>query len=95
MLIHDCQYTDREYPNHLGWGHSPMSDALEFGHRVAAERLLLFHHDPLHSDEDLDLLAATVGERWEALGGSADQVELATERREMAIMPAHARTPAR
>jgi phosphoribosyl 1,2-cyclic phosphodiesterase len=95
MLIHDCQYTDREYPNHLGWGHSPMSDALEFGRRVAADRLLLFHHDPLHSDDDLDNLAAEVGERWEGLGGSADQVEMAAERREMAIEPAPVRTPAR
>jgi len=85
MLVHDCQYTDREYPNHLGWGHSPMSDALEFGHRVAAERLLLFHHDPLHSDADLDDMAAAVAVRWEQLGGSAEQVELATERRELVI----------
>ena len=23
LLIHDCQYTDEEYPEHVGWGHSP------------------------------------------------------------------------
>ena len=22
LLIHDCQYTDDEYPEHVGWGHS-------------------------------------------------------------------------
>ncbi len=22
LLIHDCQYTDEEYPDHIGWGHS-------------------------------------------------------------------------
>ncbi len=22
LLIHDCQYTDEEYPEHIGWGHS-------------------------------------------------------------------------
>jgi phosphoribosyl 1,2-cyclic phosphodiesterase len=86
MLVHDCQYTDTEYPNHLGWGHSPMSDALEFGHRVAAERLLLFHHDPLHSDDDLDALAEEVAVRWTGLGGSPEQVELATERRELTLL---------
>jgi phosphoribosyl 1,2-cyclic phosphodiesterase len=93
MLIHDCQYTDREYPNHLGWGHSPMSDALEFGHRVAAERLLMFHHDPLHSDDDLDRLADDVAARWEQLGGSPEQVELATERRELMVSPAPTPAP--
>jgi phosphoribosyl 1,2-cyclic phosphodiesterase len=85
LLIHDCQYTDREYPHHLGWGHSPMSDALEFGRRVGADRILLFHHDPLHSDDFLDSLAGEVGERWQDLGGSVNQVELATERQELAI----------
>jgi phosphoribosyl 1,2-cyclic phosphodiesterase len=85
MLIHDCQYTDEEYKNHLGWGHSPVSDALGFGHRVATERLLLFHHDPLHSDDFLDSLAGDVAARWEDLGGRPEQVELATERREIAL----------
>jgi phosphoribosyl 1,2-cyclic phosphodiesterase len=97
LLVHDCQYTDLEYPNHLGWGHSPMSDALEFGHRVGAERLLLFHHDPLHTDADLDRLAVDVTDRWQGFGGSADRVELACERDEMVIAPspAAARTAAR
>ena len=87
MLIHDCQYTDAEYRNHLGWGHSPLSDALGFGHRVGAERLLLFHHDPLHSDDFLDGMCGEVSSRWEELGGRPEQVELATERREMMIAP--------
>jgi phosphoribosyl 1,2-cyclic phosphodiesterase len=94
LLVHDCQYTDLEYPNHLGWGHSPMSDALEFGHRVAAERLLLFHHDPLHTDADLDGLAGDVAERWAGLGGAASQVQLARERDEMTVAPPPARESA-
>ena len=85
LLIHDCQYTDDEYPAHLGWGHSPLSDALSFGQRVGAERLLLFHHDPLHSDDFLDTLCGEVAHRWEELGGRPEQVELATERRELEI----------
>jgi phosphoribosyl 1,2-cyclic phosphodiesterase len=92
MLIHDCQYTDAEYPAHIGWGHSPVSDALAFGKRVAAERLLLFHHDPLHSDDFLDSLSGEVTSRWHELGGRPADVELATERREMVV--AHAVAPA-
>ncbi|MGZ4173667.1 MAG: MBL fold metallo-hydrolase [Solirubrobacteraceae bacterium] len=87
MLIHDCQYTDAEYPAYLGWGHSPMSDALRFGHRVQAERMLLFHHDPMHSDDFLDDMCAEVSTRWSELGGSPAQVEMATERRELEIAP--------
>jgi phosphoribosyl 1,2-cyclic phosphodiesterase len=81
LLIHDCQYTDEEYPAHLGWGHSPLSDALTFATRAAAERLLLFHHDPLHSDDFLDAFCGTALARWEELGGRQSQLELASERR--------------
>jgi phosphoribosyl 1,2-cyclic phosphodiesterase len=85
LLIHDCQYTDEEYPAHLGWGHSSLTDALEFGRRAAAERLLLFHHDPLHSDDFLDALGGRAALEWERLGGRAEQIELATERRELEL----------
>ena len=85
LLIHDCQYSDLEYPAHLGWGHSPLSDALAFARRTKARRLLLFHHDPLHSDDFLDAFSGEACRRWVELGGRADQIELATERREMTI----------
>ena len=85
LLIHDSQYTDDEYPEHLGWGHSRLADALELGHRSGAERLLLFHHDPLHSDDFLDAFAGEATARWQDLGRRPDQIELATERRELEL----------
>jgi phosphoribosyl 1,2-cyclic phosphodiesterase len=88
LLIHDCQYTDREYPEHVGWGHSPLGDALAFAHRTEAERVLLFHHDPLHTDDFLDTFFGTAISQWEALGGSGDQIEPAAERRELEVRPA-------
>jgi len=86
LLIHDCQYTDDEYRDHLGWGHSPLSDALAFGSRTAAQRLLLFHHDPLHSDDFLDTLCGEVASRWQELGRDPGEIELATERREIVLV---------
>ena len=94
MLIHDCQYTDNEYPDHIGWGHSPMADALSFAHRAHVKRLLLFHHDPLHTDVFLDSLGQKIESRWQELGGSPDQVELASERREIVLGPAGVATVA-
>jgi phosphoribosyl 1,2-cyclic phosphodiesterase len=79
LLIHDCQYTDAEYPSHVGWGHSGMTDALTFAQRVEARRLMLFHHDPLHSDDSLDALWADARTHWTARGGDATQVEMAME----------------
>jgi hypothetical protein len=91
ILIHDCQYADSEYtPPYIGWGHCPISDALAFGHRVRAQRLLLFHHDPRHDDQFLDTFRAVGAARWQALGGDPEQLELATELQELIV---DARTP--
>jgi phosphoribosyl 1,2-cyclic phosphodiesterase len=91
LLIHDCQYTDGEYPDHVGWGHSRMTDALMFAHRVEAERLLLFHHDPLHTDDFLDVLHGSAMTGWDALGGDSACLEMGAERREIELAPARAR----
>jgi phosphoribosyl 1,2-cyclic phosphodiesterase len=85
LLVHDCQYFDDEYPNHLGWGHSGLTDSLTFARRVEARRTLLFHHDPMHSDDRLDAFYGTAIERWEEMGGRADCLEMATERREIEV----------
>jgi phosphoribosyl 1,2-cyclic phosphodiesterase len=94
LLIHDCQYTDEEYPDHVGWGHSGLSDTLTFASRVGARRLLLFHHDPLHADEFLDDFCASARMRWQEHGRDATEVELGMEGAELevstAIQPIHA-----
>jgi phosphoribosyl 1,2-cyclic phosphodiesterase len=93
LLIHDCQYTDEEYPEHVGWGHSGLTDALTFASRVGAGRLLLFHHDPLHSDEFLDEFCAAAKQTWQALGRDATELELGMEGAELEIAPRTAVVP--
>jgi phosphoribosyl 1,2-cyclic phosphodiesterase len=76
VLFHDCQYTDAEYPHHLGWGHSPLNDALTFARRAHVRRLVAFHHDPLHSDDQLDQLAEVARERFAAVQFAAESTEI-------------------
>jgi phosphoribosyl 1,2-cyclic phosphodiesterase len=52
LLIHDSQYSKKEYMNKVGWGHSSLDMAAEFCSRTEAKHLVLFHHDPAHSDEE-------------------------------------------
>jgi len=54
LLIHDGQYTQEEYPPHLGWGHSFYEFALEMALQGHVKKLLFFHHDPDRTDADLD-----------------------------------------
>lgn len=53
LLIHDAQYTDEEYGERVGWGHSSLAHAVAFADLVAARRLAAFHHDPTHDDDFL------------------------------------------
>jgi phosphoribosyl 1,2-cyclic phosphodiesterase len=53
LLLHDAQYFEDEYEQKIGWGHSSVEAAVEFTHAVGARRLVLFHHEPGHSDESL------------------------------------------
>ncbi len=92
LLIHDGQYSDAEYPEHIGWGHSALSHALSFAHRTGAERSVLFHHDPLHSDEFLDRLDAQARRDWAALGGREGGIEVGLEGAEYEL-PARAPRP--
>jgi phosphoribosyl 1,2-cyclic phosphodiesterase len=79
LLIHDGQYTDQQYTERQGWGHSSITDALAFATRARPDQLVLTHHDPAHTDRRLDVLADLAAERWETLGHHPDRISLAAE----------------
>ena len=56
LLIHDAQYTTEEYNERVGYGHSSISQTIRFASMAGVRHLVPFHHDPNHSDSDLDRL---------------------------------------
>jgi ribonuclease BN (tRNA processing enzyme) len=54
VLIHDPTYTAEEYDHYRGWGHSTYDDALTLAIEAKVETLVLFHHKPERSDDELD-----------------------------------------
>jgi phosphoribosyl 1,2-cyclic phosphodiesterase len=54
LLIHDAQYSPEEKREHPAWGHSSWVEAVEVAQLAGVQRLALFHHDPLHTDDMLD-----------------------------------------
>jgi ribonuclease BN (tRNA processing enzyme) len=76
LLMHDGQYFEHEYPSHVGWGHSSVAHAVSFARFANVRRLLLFHHDPLHTDEQLRSLESRARELW---GDDGVPPELARE----------------
>jgi Beta-lactamase superfamily domain len=76
VLMHDSQYFEHEYPAHVGWGHSSVAHAVAFARTAEVRHLLLFHHDPLHTDDQLRSLEARARELW---GDRGAPPELARE----------------
>ena len=54
LLILDTQYTEAEYSRRIGWGHGCLPESVALAIDAGARRLLLFHHDPLHDDDQID-----------------------------------------
>jgi phosphoribosyl 1,2-cyclic phosphodiesterase len=62
-LIHDAQYTPEEFERKSDWGHCTVDYALLVARTARAKRLVMFHHDPGHSDDDLDRIASDLRDR--------------------------------
>lgn len=77
LYIGEAQYTNDEYKEKVGWGHSPLEATVRWAVQANVKRLALFHHDPQHDDKFVDQmvqhakeLVATYGGKTECLGAS-------------------------
>jgi CheY-like chemotaxis protein/phosphoribosyl 1,2-cyclic phosphodiesterase len=68
LVIHDSQYTELEYSQKIGWGHSSVEYAVDVCAEAGVKRLALFHHDPSRDDGWLDRLVADCQRRAEQTG---------------------------
>jgi ribonuclease BN (tRNA processing enzyme) len=71
LLIHDSQYTSQEYKDKVGWGHTSMEDAALFASLADVKKLLFFHHDPSHTDVQLNDMFSTFDKK------SSDKLDMA------------------
>jgi phosphoribosyl 1,2-cyclic phosphodiesterase len=70
LLIHDAQYTASELPWRIDFGHSAVEYPVELARRAGAATVLLFHHDPDRTDDEVAAIehgfSAATGVRVEA-----------------------------
>ncbi len=58
LVVYDTMYTREEYLEKMTWGHSYPEYAVALCREAAVRNLILFHHLPDATDEDLDALAS-------------------------------------
>jgi phosphoribosyl 1,2-cyclic phosphodiesterase/CheY-like chemotaxis protein len=82
LLIREAQYTDAEYLTKKGWGHSSTTDAALSAIAAETKRLAIFHHDPMHDDQQIDSMIEFCREKIKEQGkqirvmGAADKLTL-------------------
>lgn len=77
VVLHDAQYTQKEYlKGRKGWGHSSMEWAINAAARSGVKKLVLIHHDPERTDDQLDELLVTYRRAIEARSGGRLPFEL-------------------
>ncbi|MFO7871578.1 MAG: MBL fold metallo-hydrolase [Kiritimatiellia bacterium] len=67
LLVADAQYTPEEYRDRKGWGHSSIPTVLDVAYEQGVKQLALFHHEPQHSDVQLDKLAVRYARGYASL----------------------------
>jgi phosphoribosyl 1,2-cyclic phosphodiesterase len=72
VLIHDAQHLAAQFPAAAYLGHSAVEYAVGLAEAAGARRLVLFHHDPARTDDEIDAMVA-------ALQGGPVGVEAAAE----------------
>jgi phosphoribosyl 1,2-cyclic phosphodiesterase len=63
LLIHDAMYTDQDYEQSKGWGHSPARAGVVVAERARAKKLALFHHSPDATDDMIDAIVERTAAR--------------------------------
>ena len=72
LVIHDAQYTPKEFEQKKGWGHSSFMSTINLGLQARVKRLGLFHHDPDRTDEQLDGINLIASEMIKKSGNPYD-----------------------
>jgi phosphoribosyl 1,2-cyclic phosphodiesterase len=81
VLLHDAQYTTEEYTTRVGWGHTGLEHLAAYAQEARPGRLLMFHHDPAHSDDMLEVMKVTAQDQ------TGREVEIAAEGLELELGP--------
>ncbi len=64
LVIYDSTYTDAEFPNKVGWGHSTWQEGIRLCKAAGARALAISHHDPEHDDRFMSNVESKARASW-------------------------------
>jgi ribonuclease BN (tRNA processing enzyme) len=77
ILIYDAQYLPEEYEaRRRGWGHSHWREAVNLVMESGAKELILYHHDPDHTDTIVDKVVQDARSYYPKVRAAAEGMEI-------------------
>jgi phosphoribosyl 1,2-cyclic phosphodiesterase len=77
ILIYDAQYLPEEYAaRRKGWGHSHWREAVNVVMESGAKELILYHHDPDHTDAIVDKVVTDARNYYPKVRAAAEGLEI-------------------
>jgi phosphoribosyl 1,2-cyclic phosphodiesterase len=77
LLIHDAQYTLEDYRRDKhGFGHSTVEMAVDAAQAAHVRELILFHHEPTYTDNQLDVMEAAARTRFAHTRSACEGMEI-------------------
>lgn len=76
LVIYDSTYTDAEFPERIGWGHSTWQEGVRLCQAAGVRRLAIFHHDPDHDDTFMEHVEDEARNTWSGALVARDNMEL-------------------
>jgi phosphoribosyl 1,2-cyclic phosphodiesterase len=77
ILIYDAQYLPEEYAaRRRGWGHSHWREAVNVVMESGAQELILYHHDPDHTDTIVDKVVQDARNYYPKVRAAAEGLEI-------------------
>jgi len=65
LVIYDSTYTEQEFPEKIGWGHSTWNEGVNLCKAASVKQLAIFHHDPDHTDDIMDQINDEAKAVWD------------------------------
>jgi phosphoribosyl 1,2-cyclic phosphodiesterase len=76
LVIYDSTYTDDEFPEKVGWGHSTWQEGMRLCRAANVKSFAVFHHDPDHEDEFMEQVETEIRSEWDGAFVAREGMEI-------------------
>lgn len=76
LMIYDATFTDEEYEEYKGWGHSTWKAGMQLAQIAGVKQYCIFHHNPDHDDEHMRQIETEATDLWDKVFVARQGMEL-------------------